>query len=232
MGWSGNRTLVFVLLLVPALLHAQARPGQQVPAEFEEQIAARVGQMWDVSPEAIRLFWGAFSGADDLSSETPFRLLGNGTDGWFAVLVERENERPVAARVRAGRMAAVPVAQRSLRAGHTLTDADIVIGSTLDWGPPGPAAEMQVSPGWKVSRSVREGDPLTPPRVEPPLLVEAGDRVQLTWSGERIRIAVEGRALNGASFGGEVRVLLDGNRGKARGIVTGEGIAELTGRTK
>jgi flagella basal body P-ring formation protein FlgA len=230
MGLLGR--LAFAVLFWPVAVQAQAPPVQLVAPAFEERIAATVGEMWQVSPGIIQLQWGTLVGAEDLPEDTPFRLLGNGTDGWFAVLVERENDRPVAGRLRAGRMVTVPVTSRPLSAGHTLLDSDIVLGDRLVWGPPEPRVTVFASSGWTVSRSLRTGEVLTPPRVEPPLLVEAGDRVQLIWSGGRVKVAMEGRALNGAALGEEIRIMLDGARGRARGVVTGAGAAELTGRTQ
>ncbi len=229
MGSLGR--LVFLVLFWPVAVHAQAPLTQSVSSAFEQRIAASVGQMWQVPPGSIRFQWGSLNGTEDLPNDAPFRLLGNGTDGWFAVLVELKDKRPVAARVRVGRMVILPVASRPLTAGSTLSEPDIEMGEKLIWGMPEPVAVVAATSGWKVTRSLRQGEILAPPRVEPPLMVEAGDRVQLTWSGGRVKIAVEGRALNGAAMGGEVRVLLDGSRGRARGVVTGEGSAELTGRT-
>jgi flagella basal body P-ring formation protein FlgA len=59
--------------------------------------------------------------------------------------------------------------------------------------------------------------------------VRVGEPVQLVWSRGGVRIIVEGLAVNAATLGEEVRVRLADRRGKARGIVTGPGMADLTG---
>lgn len=217
-------------LLMPSTVAAQ-QPTDQLglsPA-LQERVVQAVGTRWNATAYRLRLEWGVVRQGGSISTDGVFRLVGNGTNGWFVVLFERDGRSPLAVRLRVASVDSVPVASRPLIAGATLLDGDVAHAERAHWGPPVQSRATFPSAGWRVRRAIRAGEVLTAPKVAPPLLVRVGEPVQLVWSRGGVRIIVEGLAVNAAMLGEEVRVRLADRRGKARGIVTGPGMADLTG---
>lgn len=217
--------------LMPSVVAAQQQRADTLglsPA-LQERVAQAVGMRWNATAHRLRLEWGVARQGRSISQDAMFRLVGNGTDGWFVVLFERAGRSPLAVRLRVASVDSVPVAIRPLIAGATLLDADVAYAERARWGPTAGSRSTIPSAGWRVRRAIRAGEALTAPKVAPPLLVRVGETVQLVWSRGGVRIIVEGLAVNAAMLGEEVRVRLRNRRGKARGIVTGPGTADLTG---
>ena len=223
------RTLLLAALLPCGVVAQQRADPALLPAALRERVALVVADLWDVRADRLRLEWGIVRQGHSLSEETVFRIVGRGTDGWFAVLFERDGGGPLAARLRVASLDSVPVASRPLTAGATLVEGDIARAERSRWGPPAGHATWNPTPGWRVRRAIAAGESLAAPKIAPPLMVRAGESVQLIWNRGGIRVAVEGIAVNAAALGEEVRVRLADRRGKARGIVTGPRTADLVG---
>lgn len=221
-------TLLFGLLLPIGIAAQPPADSATVSPALHRRVAEAVANQWNVLPDDVELEWGRIRNGESIADDTAFRLLGRGTDGWFAVHFEPRTRPPLAVRLRAAFVDTVPVASRSLAAGTALAAGDIAFAELARWGPPtkrgiGPAI------GWRVRRAVAAGEPLGLPKIAPPFLVRAGRAVRLVWSSRSIRIVIEGVAANDAVLGGEVRVRLSDRRGNARGVVTGSGTADFMG---
>jgi flagellar basal body P-ring formation protein FlgA len=116
----------------------------------------------------------------------------------------------------AAQTASIPVAARDLPRGVALAAADIASAD--------PAAASRV--GWVTRRVIREGEPLREPAVSPPLLVSAGDEVQVVWSDGALELRVKGRATNSATAGGRVSVRVDTTR-RFEGVAVGAGLVRI-----
>jgi flagella basal body P-ring formation protein FlgA len=201
-------------------------PAGDVPAGFAARVAVEIGRTWDVSAEELVLSFGTGSLAG-VPDSSPFRLLGAGENGWFALVAEPAGGRPIAVRLRAGRSITRQVATRALRTGVRLAAGDIREESFLMWGPP-PANHMALAgEGWVVRRALGSGTPLDPAHVAPPPLVEAGQPVRIIWYEGAVSIALQGTAMNDAAMGESVRVRTGGRTGVIRGLVTASGEARM-----
>ena len=116
----------------------------------------------------------------------------------------------------AGQAGSIPVAARDLPRGVALTSADISATDSL--------AVPRV--GWVTRRTIREGEPLREPAVSPPLLVTAGDEVQVVWSDGSMELRLKGRAMNSATAGGRVNVRVDTTR-RFEGVAVDAGLVRL-----
>lgn len=231
---SFARRCVSALSLLAALtvpLRAQApvrlaAAGGEVPARFAARVAAEVGRTWGEHPEGMVLRFGAGSLAG-VPDSTPFRLLGAGEAGWFALVAEPVGLRPIALRLRAGCTIRRQVATRALRAGMRLAPGDIREEPHVRWGPP-PTDGMAVArEGWVVRRTLGPGTPLDVAHVGPPPLVETGQPVRILWREGAVSIALEGTAMNDAALGESVRVRTGSRTGVVRGLVTASGEARM-----
>lgn len=223
------RAWLLALLMPSAVAAQQPTDRLELSPALRERVARAVGTRWNATAYQLRLEWGVIRQGRSISHDVVFRLVGNGTNGWFVVLFERDGRSPLAVRLRVAVMDSVPIASRPLIAGATLLDADVAYAERPRWGPSAQSRTTFPSAGWRVRRAIRAGEVLTAPKVAPPLLVRVGEPVHLVWSRGGVRIIVEGLAVNAAMLGEEVRVRLADRRGKARGIVTGPGMADLTG---
>jgi flagella basal body P-ring formation protein FlgA len=198
----------------------------EVPARFAARVAAEVARTWGVGAEGLVLNFGTGSLAG-VPDSSPFRLLGAGESGWFALVAEPVGMRPVAVRLRAGRTITRQVASRALRTGVRLVAEDIREEPHLVWGPPSAEAAGGVSPGWVVRRTLSPGTPLDAAHVAPPPLIEAGQPVKVYWQEGAVSIALDGTAMNDAAMGESVRVRTGGRTGVVRGRVTASGEARM-----
>lgn len=226
---SSAKALLLAVLMPSAVAAQQRADTLGLSPALQERVGHAVSTRWNATADRLRLEWGVVRQGRSISKGAVFRLVSNGTDGWFVVLFERDGRSPLAVRLRVALVDSVPVASRPLIAGATLLDADVAYAERARWGPPVQSRATFPSAGWRVRRAIRAGEALTAPKVAPPLLVRVGEPVQLVWSRGGVRIIVEGLAVNAAMLGEEVRVRLADRRGKARGIVTGPGMADLTG---
>jgi flagella basal body P-ring formation protein FlgA len=206
--------------------------GETAPAQVCQAIEVRVAEViaraWRVSPDNLKMRWGGARGAADLPADTEFRVVGNGLDGWFAVVFECLNRPAFAARIRVGVVEQVPVAARGLQPGQTLTAQDIAFESVVRWSPPPAVQEARAEPGWHVRRFIAWGEAIVGPSAVPAPVVHKGERVKLTWKRGVVTVAMDGVALHDAPSGHLVNVRLKGDRGMSRGIVTGPGHASLS----
>ncbi len=204
------------LVLLPAALVAQA-----VPAPVEARVVAAVAQAWRVEPETVRLAWGRIAG--QVAEDAELRLVGRGTDGWFAVVFTPGGG---AGRVRAGIATRGPVAARPLPVGTRLTDEDVKSEERIEWGPPTPDGPWPAA-GWLVRRALAAGEPVGPPAVVAPPVVAAGDPVRLTWRQGSVAVSLDGVALHAAGLGQPLRVRIEGRPSRLEATVTGPGAARL-----
>jgi flagella basal body P-ring formation protein FlgA len=217
------------ILLVAGPLHGQsAEPPDEVSAALEARVAGAVAAVWRTEPSSLQLEWGLLREDATLPDDAPFRVVGRGTDGWFAVVFERAGQ-PVATRVRAGVVDTVVVAARPLTRGMELSAADISLEVRPMWGPPRDDNEELPGVGWKVRRAIAAGSTVEAPAVSRPYVVAAGELVLFVWRRGAVKITVGGVALNAARVGDRVRARADGRSGSISGIVTEPGMARLTG---
>ncbi|MEO8633747.1 MAG: flagellar basal body P-ring formation chaperone FlgA [Gemmatimonadales bacterium] len=216
-------------LTAPLLAQSSERrpdPVGDVPVGFAARVAVEVARTWDVSAEDVVLTFGtgSLAGVPDAS---PFRLLGAGENGWFALVVEPVGGRQIAVRLRAGRTTLRQVATRALRIGVRLVAGDIREESYRMWGPPPTDRVARAQEGWVVRRTLGPGTPLDLAHVAPPPLVEAGQPVRIVWYEGSVSIALQGTAMNDAAMGESVRVRTGGRTGVIRGLVTASGEARM-----
>jgi flagella basal body P-ring formation protein FlgA len=193
---------------------------------LSRDVAERIAETWGVPAPDLELQWGHVPDDLPVTGGIPFRLLGRGSGGWFAVVVEPLQEDPVALRVRAGVRDTVWVAARPMCAGSRLQREDLRADVRLIWGPPRARAQSPAA-GWEVRRPLAKGDEVSWPSVVPPAMVAAGEEIQLEWSRGDVRVIVTGVALNSATQGGVVRVRVSGRSQPLRGVVVAPGSAVL-----
>lgn len=214
--------------VAPVFGAAAPAPGQGAPARLTERATAAIAERWGVTPGAIVLSWGRVpEGLGPFEVEAPIRLSGRGQDGRFAVVLLPGRGRAITLVARAGHRDSIAVAVRSLENGHRLTAADVRHEARVTWGPPAADAEERPGVDWIVRRALAAGEPLQRPGVAPPELVAAGEPVKLVWSRGTVSIALDGRALHGASRGETVSARVPGRTERVRGIVIAPGTAEL-----
>jgi len=200
-----------------------------LPAPLEERIVASIEAQWETTLDAVVLEWGwpAEDRRSRLEAGTATRLVGNGDDGWFAVVFENPGEPGFAARLRVGVRVRMPVAVRDLTTGTRVRKRDVQWMDAVRWGRPSPTAEMPVPVGAPVRCDVSRGERLIPPVVVADPAVREGSRVRLIWKRGVVTVSLQGRALHDAAIGYPVEVQLRGDRGRARGTVLAEGLCRL-----
>ncbi len=200
-----------------------------VPRALARRVADRFAQAWDLPTTSVRLAWGRATATRTLAEDAPFRVLGRGSGGWFAVVFDPATPRALALQVRAGVVESTAVAARPVSRGTTITRADIRLEQRVRWGAPDPRADLaeRASAGWEVRSAVAEGDPLVWPAVAPPPMVTAGQPVRLEWVREGVRVALVGIALNDARRGETVRARVPERPARLMATVTAPGVAVL-----
>lgn len=199
-----------------------------VPAVFVERVQAAVAGRWSVRSDIIVLAWPETE-AIDVDAETAFRLVGDGTDGWFPLVIEKEGEPGTALRLRAGVSVEVPVARRSLKVGALLRRTDYSVRTVVSWRKPPAKSRPPIGPGWRVVDAVQRGNDLSRSNVIADPVIRAGDHVRLRWKRGVVTVALDGQALHDAAVGDEITVRLRGRRGEATGVVLKRGLARLDG---
>lgn len=217
-------------VIMPAVVNDAmplAPAGPVPPAPLVRAVTARLADEWKVPAERLAIQWGHAAFLVGGGALPEVRLVGRGEDGRYVVVVDPRGARPRSVRLRAGVVDSLAVTARALPRGTRLADDDIVWKRTVSWGPPGPPSPRP-GPGWEVRRSLAAGEELTPGRVAPPIVVRAGEPVNLTWTRGDVSIAVVGVALNAARVGETVRVRVDGRLEPVQGEATEPGLALLT----
>ena len=211
---------------IPAFLGAQPSNVQTAPV-LAERVAERIAERWCIPPDALCLEWGACAETVLIAGEGPFRITGNGGDGWFAVVFDSTTAGAVALRVRAGIRDTVMFASRPLAAGCRIGEGDLRPEAVLHWGAPQFDRAGLPAPGWEVRRHLAAGDVVAWPAATPPSLIVAGEPVRLEWMHGAVKVSVIGLALNSARKGEPVQVRLRGRGGRLSGIATEAGKAVL-----
>lgn len=207
---------------------APERP-QEISATLAGRIAASIADVWQVESDVVHLEWGALQLDRPLLDDVPFRVVGRGTDGWFAVVFESNDRATVAARVHAGVEDTVVAATRPLTSGTRLQAGDYERTVKVQWGPPRSNSAVLPGVGWEVRRGIASGTELTTPAVTEPYAVTVGAPVQLVWQRGSVEVSVSGVAMNAARIGDRVKARLDGRSGRVNGIVTAPGVAKILG---
>ncbi len=223
MTLSGSAGLLLGLLQASP---ASASDSVGVDPLFESRVAARIAQEWSVPPESIHLQWSDPAGAS-ASPAADIRVVGRGSEGWFAIAVDPNGPEAVALRVRAGVDDTVCVATRPLSLGSRIREGDLRMGVRLRWGPPRSRTAETAAPGWEIRRPLGAGDVVAWPAAIAPSVIIAGQSVRMEWTRGLVRISVEGAALNAARIGEMVRIRVAGRRDPMTGQVISPGTAVL-----
>lgn len=195
---------------------------------FQARVAECVAREWSVPPESVQLRWSDPAGAAASPSER-IRLIGRGSDGWFAVAIDPDGLGAAALRVRAGVEDTVLVATRPLNLGSALRDGDLRAEVRLHWGPPSRDTDPRPAIGWEVRRPLATGEIVAWPAVVAPSVILSGQPVRMEWSRGGVRVVIEGIAINAARVGETVRVRATGRREPITGQATAPGTAVLCG---
>jgi flagella basal body P-ring formation protein FlgA len=219
-----------LLLALPGLAGAQPAsadgaawlPGPGLAARVQRAIAER----WGVDPDAVRIEWQAVDAAVAPADEAALELVGTGAGGtWWLVLREPgQGGRAARVRVRAGVEVEEAVAARRLERGAVLAEEDIERRSAVHWGPPPDAPA--VTAGWVARRVIPAGEPLRPPAVAPPLLIGAGELVQVIVRRGTVEVTLRARAAGPAAAGERVAVRTEAGR-RLEGIAIAPGTVRI-----
>jgi flagella basal body P-ring formation protein FlgA len=214
------------VLLSPLLVAAR---GMDAPVArgLAARVAQRFAENWNVPVEQVRLSWGHASGEARPALDAPFRLLGQGEQGWYVAVFDPADTNAVAVRVRAGIERPVMVAARPLTAGAKLMPEDLREEVRVHWGTPAHDNALTAAVGWEVRRPLRAGEPLVAPALVAPPLVVAGQPVKFTWESGGVHVSVMGIALNSAREGELVRARLEERPARVTGTVMAPGLASL-----
>lgn len=222
---TSSARLAGLLLVSAAQAAAQqaarpAAPGGDavLPPLLVQRIAGAVAERWAVPADRVRLEFSLLERGAMLPAQSPFRLLGRGEDGWFAIVFEPQGQAPLAAKLRAGLEDSVAVAVRPLPAGTELAAADMRYVLKTAWRGPLRAAAPLARPGDRVRRAIARDEVLAAPAVTPAPLVAAGASVQLEWRRGDVTIELQGTAVNAAAAGEPVQVRVAGRTGQLRGV--------------
>lgn len=210
------------LLVAASPLAAQTT----VPAGLSARVAESVARQWGVAPAAIRLEWGRVAANAHLADAAPFRLLGRGDDGWYAVLVGPDSA-PAAVRLRAGHLDSVVVAARAVAARSTLAADDLRVDARVRWGAPSRDDRFAPQAGWTTTRAYAAGEAFSSSGVGAPPLVRGGEAVHVTWARGGVAIDMQGTALAAGVLGQTIPVRLTGRAGQRSAVVAGPGLVRL-----
>ena len=202
--------------------------GAEVPAVVAARVQATVADRWDVAPANVVLEWGRVPDSLVVSDAVVFRLLGSGRDGRFVVAF-RTAERETAVTLHAGFRDSIWVAAEPMAMGRRLEHADLRRSERTHWGPP-PLDLAGAPVGWEVRRNLAAGDPLLPPSVAEPPLIEPGDEVTFQWQRGGLTVVRTGIAVSRARRGERV-MARDPLRGdQLFGTATGPRRARMEGK--
>jgi flagella basal body P-ring formation protein FlgA len=219
-----------LLLASPALAGAQPAAVDDAPWGPGPGLAARVqraiAERWGVEPGAVRLEWPAADPGVAAADDAVFELVGTGAGGtWWLVLREPgQGGRAARVRIRAGVEVEEAVAARRLERGAVLAEGDIERRSVVHWGAPPDAPAVAV--GWVTRRVIPAGEPLRAPAVAPPLLIDAGELVQVIVRRGAVELTLRARATGPAAAGGRVAVRTEAGR-RLEGIAIAPGTVRI-----
>lgn len=209
---------VLLLALSPLTVSAQAATDVTTHPRMAD-VRTTIAQEWGVPSESVRLsLLGNVPDVVDSVDVEP-----GSTDRWILSLWS--DDRLTRRFLRAGVLVPVPSAAGPLERGRTVAPDDVVTTLSTVWGVPMPHGDPV---GAVTQRMVAAGEPLLPPAVRPPLLVEGGDDVEAVYRHPGLSVTVRGEALGRARQGEMVMVRLrSGLRVDARAV--GPGRVELLG---
>jgi flagella basal body P-ring formation protein FlgA len=220
-------------LLAAAVLAATLAPrgDTAVPAgaAVVAHVAASIAQLWNAPEDAVRLEWGRWPAGPAPLDDAPYKIVGSGRDGWFAVVFRPGEPEGATVRVRAGTLDTAWVASAPLPAGHVLAGGDVHAEPVVRWGPPDPARHAAPPAGWQVRRPLAKGEPISAPAIVPPTVVAAGDPIQVSWDRGAVRLRLDGVALHAARIGDPLRVRVEGRPRPLNAVVIAAGRASLAG---
>ncbi|MGE0443399.1 MAG: flagellar basal body P-ring formation chaperone FlgA [Gemmatimonadales bacterium] len=214
MTWCGE-----LALLAAAL-------GGELPEAVVDRVRDAVAATWAVAADRVVVEWGRIPDDLAVADSASVRLLGTGRGGRFVAAI-RTGSGETALAFRAGIRETTWVAARALPMGRRLEAADVQPGERVVWGP---AAEAGNPVGWELRRNLRAGEPLVPPVVAEPPLVEVGDEVSLVWERPGFRVVRTGLATSRARRGERVALRDERTGDQLYGIVTGPGTARIEGK--
>jgi flagella basal body P-ring formation protein FlgA len=203
---------------------AHTSPAGALSELLTEQIARR----WQIAPEAVQLIWHQAQQAALAEHPSLVRILGQGADGWHAVVCETSDGEEFAVSVRAGYCDTVLVAKRDLSTGTRIAPGDLTVEEKFRWGPPKRDPRDRPQAGWEVRRPVAAGEIASWPAVVAPSLINAGEPVCLLWTRGTVKISMQGTALNAARHGESVRVRVPRRIGPLVGVAEGPGRVVLS----
>ena len=90
-------------------------------------------------------------------------------------------------------------------------EADVAHTVTVHWGAP-PREGAPVGAGWVTRRVIAAGEALRPPAVAPPVLVNAGEPVQVVARRGNVELTLRARAASSAAAGERVTVRTEAGR--------------------
>ena len=192
---------------------------------LERRVRQAIAERWAVAADAVRLEWTAASPGVALAGDAQFELVGTGAGGHWWLSVRDADGGAMRVRVRAGVEVVETVAARRLERGTTLTEADVAQTVAVQWGAPQRDA-ADVGAGWVTRRVIAAGEPLRPPAVAPPLLVNAGELVQVVARRGSVELTLRARAANAAAAGEPVTVRTEAGR-RLRGIAVARGVVRI-----
>ena len=200
-------------------------PVEELPPPVAEAVRAQVAHRWGVDPALVVLDFGAVPRDWTPADDAPVTLAGSGAGGhWVARIGAGDHVTGV--RVRAGVETQVLVAARTLERGVAVSASDMAYATEVRWGEP-EAGDHPVVEGWTTQRVVREGEPLRAPAVQPPMVVQSGQPVEVLWRRGRVGVRVPGKAAGSGPLGAEVYVRTDSGR-RLRGVVVAPGVVDVT----
>lgn len=217
---------ILCLGLLAAVLGASPGTSRSDPV-LTRQVTSRIAEIWTVSPASLELEWGRSSDERPLTRADSVQLIGKGSDGFFTVMVRRDDGRSSTVRVRAGVYDSVWVAARALEVGDRIAQGDLRGEPHLCWGAPGTEEGLEPRVGWEVRRPVGPGERVDWPTLVEPPLVRAGHPIRLEWNRGGVTVSMDGVALNDARKGQLVRARVEERTGPLSATVTGKGTAVL-----
>jgi flagella basal body P-ring formation protein FlgA len=202
-----------------------AAPRGDVP-DLDQRVRSELAERWDMTPERISITWGD-AVTPRRTEPIPFRLTGQGNDGWMALVLEPETARAAAVSIRAGFSDSVMVATRSLPAGTSLAADDMKLQLRLHWGTPQHAP--LAAPGMMLRHAVHENEALTGTVLSAPAVITAGQPVTVQWQRGGVTISMGGTALRAGALGTAIPVRVPGRMGRVMGTAQQGGIVTLSG---
>lgn len=109
---------------------------------------------------------------------------------------------------------------------HSLVAGQIVQAGDLIWAkaatsPVDAPAGVDAVVGQAARRALREGDPVEARDVAPPIVVRAGDSVEITYADEGITLTLQGKATSNAAPGDSFGVLNTASKRVIEAVATG-----------